>query len=411
MNTNNNNNNMSDNYSQYDKFVNDGEQEIIKEELKKENKKEQGTEEKDKLLKFRMVYPDAFGTIYLIPVESINKKPVTWLKGVREMKLPMEVKVETGEVINWWAKLLKKECYELTPGSKEDKLYDEISFLHKSFMREAKEKDDHAYNYVRVKNYSLIFGVILVHEKTDSSMVNIDKPGLVIIGNRGFESAYISSVKSKCKKLGSKNYQWMSQYYDRNSLNRKGLMSITVKKENQTTFINNVSHDKITEDHMGVTNGKTEFNLTEEGSMKFFTDHTRAFLGIKENDVLFNYDYFLTIKNKLIDFYNKKCAASPDTSNTPPQDVPSNTPPQNVPSNTPSQNVPSSTPSQNVPSNTPPQNVPSSTPPQNVPSNTPPQNESKPFNISFGDEQTSPYSNDKMDKKQDTTSLNTGSPF
>ena len=413
------NSNGGDNYSQYDKFVNDGEKKIIKDEEFKKGNKEQ--DEKDKLLKFRMVYPDAFGTIYLIPVESMDKKPITWLEGVREMKLPMGVKEETGEILNWWAKLLKKECYKLKPGSKEEKLYDEIAFLHTTFKKEVKDIDDHAYNYVRVKNYSLIFGDILSHEKMDSSLVNIGKPGLVIIGNRSFESAYIRSVKSKCKKLDQNNYQWMSQYYDRNFLVRKGFMSITVKKENQNTFINEVSHDKITEENIGVTNGKTEFHLTED-SMKLFKDHTRAFLGIKENDVLFNYDYFLDVKSKLVDLYNVKCGSGSDTdtSSTPPQNVPSNTPPQNVPSNTPPQNVPSNTPPKNVPSNTPTQNVPSNTPTQNVPSNTPtqnvpdstPQNESKPFKISFDNEQTSPYTNDKMDNQRSNNApLETGSHF
>jgi hypothetical protein len=172
--------------------------------------------------KILMNTKDNQGTIEIIPF--LNKKTNNFyliLSDVKEWN-GHTTKLKFDSV---WYKVLPDEYYEnLSPENQT--MLTEINGLFESI----KGYDEVDFNTLRVRNYTLIYGVLRSHINIDDKKItdNVDKPCLFIFPSFSPVNAIKIAISAQCQVLGSKN--WITGILNPENTGRKGVMTITFKK-------------------------------------------------------------------------------------------------------------------------------------------------------------------------------------
>lgn len=223
----------------------------------------------ERIVKIMMNTRDNQGTVVFVPF--MNKKSKNFyfkVGGVREWNGPTTV-IDSGKV---WYKILPEEYYgELSPENKDllteiYGLYDHIDSLGKL-----------SYDEIRSRNYTLIYGVLVSHTKTDKTELkdNIDRPCLFMFPSHSVITAISTAINAKCQALkGSKN--WIPGILNPNNKGRDGVISISFNKSKGPGYETTVGFEFNSTYSILVDPERT---FSEEEFTRFFDDPLRDLMG------------------------------------------------------------------------------------------------------------------------------------
>lgn len=176
----------------------------------------------DRLQKIRMNAPDNQGSMTFLPFTN-KKTGKFYLKvprvrefNARSSKLDKEA----------WFMIMPKEMYgEL---SKEDsELYDSVVGLF-----DALDKSDRfSYEVLRVRDYSLMFGIPISHTNTKKTEITefLGKPSLLIFPSARVINSMAAAISNKVSALKG-NQEWLTGIFNDNPTGRVGVVSISFVK-------------------------------------------------------------------------------------------------------------------------------------------------------------------------------------
>jgi hypothetical protein len=232
-------------------------------------------DQSNRLTKILMNTKDNQGTVIIIPF--MNKKTNNFylkLSNVKEWN-GHTTKLNVGSA---WYKILPDEYYvNLSPENQS--LLAEINGLFNSINELT---DD--YNIIRIRNYSLIYGVMYSHTNAEGKIFtdNVDKPCLFIFPSHSLINAIHIAVGAKCQAFGGKS--WITKIFNPNNTGRTGVISITFVKPDSPGYNSTVAFE-VNSEFKEFVNPTRIFD--EE--IKFFDDPIRDFLGWQGAD---EGDYF-----------------------------------------------------------------------------------------------------------------------
>jgi len=190
----------------------------------------------DRIEKILMNVRDNQGTVVFVPfMNKLNHNFYYKVDRVMEWKGATS-KLDSGEA---WYKILEKSLYgELS--EEDSKLYDQavslFDFLYKS--------DQFDFNALRIRNYTLIYGVLVSHTTTEGDEIkdNEGKPCLFIFTSHDPINALTAAISSKCLALKG-NKSWITHILSPKNTGRKGVMSITFSKSANVGYNCNVAFE------------------------------------------------------------------------------------------------------------------------------------------------------------------------
>lgn len=252
--------------------------------------KERGTN--DRVKRLLMNVRDNQGTVTLIPfisrkIGNIYKK----IEKVREFNGPTSV-IESGYA---WYKIMPIEMYEqLTPEQIE--LYNEVSGLFDAVA----DWDTLDFDTLRIRNYSLFFGIVSDQVNTDGNQVedNLDTPCILVYPSLSPIDALNTAISNKKAVLKDKTLQWLQQIITPSLTNRKGVMQISFKKNDGPGYGTTINFETNSEFNQVIDPSK---EWTQEIASKF-DDPIQVFLGWTydyDNKSYFNETVFRELRDAL----------------------------------------------------------------------------------------------------------------
>lgn len=278
------------------------------------------TKGSDRIEKILMNVRDNQGTVVLVPfMNKLNNNFYYKVDRVMEWKGATS-KLDSGEA---WYKILEKPLYgDLS--EEDSKLYDQAAslfdFLYKS--------DQFDFNSLRIRNYTLIYGVLVSHTGTDGDELkdNEGKACLFIFTSHDPINALTSAISSKCLALKG-NKSWITHILSPSNTGRKGVMSITFTKASNVGYNCNVGFEMNSEFSQIVDPDQ----VFEEDITKHFGNPVRDLVGwAGDRDHVFNSEVFkeliIDMKHAVKQLKSEEVASNPITP-TPPAQVAVTPPP------------------------------------------------------------------------------------
>lgn len=251
-----------------------------------------GGSKKDRLNKVLMQTKDNQGINSFIPIISPGAKNI-YLKLQKVYEYYGDTSlIDNGEA---WYRILPFEYYGLT--DQEDiELYNEV----KGLLSELDSTEECDRNELRVRNYSLLFGINL-NLKSSSKNSNIDDykdcPCLFVYPSLGVIDALSTAINAKCDAMGGKK-EWLSYIITPAKSGRQGIMQVSFIKSSGVGYDANISFE-LNSSFTQVVDPNMEIS---EETMKLFNDVLPTFLGWIYNDkdgTYFNKIAFTELKTQL----------------------------------------------------------------------------------------------------------------
>lgn len=222
----------------------------------------------DRVSKVLMNTRDNQGTIIFVPF--MNKKNNNFymtVERVREWKGHTTL-LDSGEA---WYRILPEDYYEdLTQENKD--LLAEVTGL----FDEIGTWEVHDWGKQRIRNYSLLYGVLISHSSTEGKEHNdnVDSPCLFIFPSLSPINALSTAIASKVQALKG-NKSWITGILNPNNTGREGVVSLTYKKESGPGYSTTISFEFNTQYNV-LVDPEHEF---EEEVTKLFDDPLRDLMG------------------------------------------------------------------------------------------------------------------------------------
>lgn len=257
-----------------------------------ENDSQKPRSAEDRLNRVLMNIRDNQGTLEMLPFLSKKIGNIyTKIEKVREFKGYTSVIDKEDPV---WYKILPLSSYgKLT--SEQLELYSEVSGLYDAlFETEELERDE-----IRLRNYSMFFGVALKLTNTDGNEVEdfLGVPALFLYPSLNVVDALNSAIASKKKALGDKIKPFLQDIITPTLSGRKGIIQIDYKRAN-IGYDAKVSLERNTEFRTFIDPDK---KFTPEFASQF-DDPIAGFLGWmydRENKSYFHETAFRELKKNL----------------------------------------------------------------------------------------------------------------
>jgi hypothetical protein len=246
----------------------------------------------DRITKILMNTRDNQGTIVMLPfINTFNSNFYVKVAGVKEFYGYTSL-IDNGE---GWYKILPREFYgELT--QKQEELYNEILGYYDSLF----DADVFSYDKIRHRNYSLMYGKLISHTKTDKTPVtdNVGKACLFIFPSLSPIDALGVAVSQKVIARNNKK-DWIPKILSVTGSGRNGAVAITFSKSTSYGYDTSIGFEFNTEDDQ-IVDPKEVFG---EELTKYFKDSLQDFLGWqydRENNTYFNDTLFTELRDCLL---------------------------------------------------------------------------------------------------------------
>lgn len=236
-------------------------------------------EDKDRVTKIYMNNPDDQGTIIIVPfLNTKNDKVYYKLSNVKEW---------IGSASGY--STFEKVAFKVLPEKEYGVLSEENSMLLAEVNKlfdSIKESDLVNYDKIRIRRYTLIYGVLVSHRGVDTKLItkNIDKPCLFVFPSHKPINALTLAAQAKQDLIGGNSKLWVTDIINSKTVNRSGVISITFKRSGG----NSKGYDSAVSFELNAINpGKT----FDENITKYFADPVRDWLGwqgIKDSPEYFN---------------------------------------------------------------------------------------------------------------------------
>jgi len=253
------------------------------------------------------------GSLFFIPFTgSDGSDAIQTLNSVLEVKERYEYKdkdekVQKGER---WIKLLHRSDYNNGEGLRGADLetYQTLRSLSKhimdhKFSRNAKKNDTIKRGIIRVKNYTLLMGIIVELTNSEGKVIYKKQPAVLVFSSAKFDKALNSALEGKDKSTGGS--EWQMKLFNRDQF-RKQFLSIEYKiSENpkEIGYKASISIEKFDDETKRLSDGREDgYQITDEDYKTYiegFTNPTNIFLKIKLGDDLFKDEYITNLTERI----------------------------------------------------------------------------------------------------------------